>query len=100
VAEAMSGAPPEVSELLARVAGEQTVAEPSEVLLRLVERATHRAVGDLDAAAARDDDPLRYAGEIGWVKRMAEGLRSREASEEAMGQLLGWLIGRDEAPAR
>jgi DNA primase len=82
-------------ELLARVAVEDTSAEPADVLTRLVVRAGERAMDQIEREARVSGDPLAWAQLIGWVKlRLEEASDERNVGGDAVGQLVAWLTER------
>jgi hypothetical protein len=94
--EALERADPAAADLLQRLAVQDTDADPGEVVVRLVEEATRRALGDLDADMRRSSEPEAYAPSIGWLKLRAEELRDPVAGPAAVEQLVAWLAARAE----
>ncbi|MCU0310277.1 MAG: DNA primase [Acidimicrobiales bacterium] len=87
---------PAASELLQRLAVEETDADLDDVLTRLVDEAAGRALAALEAEARVAEDPLAVAGDVAWVKLRTLELRDPSTTEEARGLLVGWLTGRSE----
>jgi hypothetical protein len=73
-------------------------------MTRLVERAGHRALRQLEAEmrqAAPADQP-GFSHTVAWLKLALEAVRTdeavgRDAAMEAEQRLVGWLVARDEA---
>jgi DNA primase len=84
-------AEPAVSDLLTRLAVEQSTSEAPEVLCGLALEAAKRAIVALEGEARSSDDPLAYAPTIGGLKLMSEDLRGDEPSMESLDRLLAWL---------
>jgi len=81
--------------LLARLAVEETAAEPADVRTRLADRAGGRALADLEREARTSDDPLAWAQLIAWVKLRLEEVRDeRNLGGEPVQQLVDWLTER------
>ncbi|HVX19424.1 MAG TPA: DNA primase [Acidimicrobiales bacterium] len=82
----------EEAALLSRLAMEETAADPADVLARLVDQATERALAEVERDARMSDDPLAFAALIGWIKLRQEELRSEgDGSQAAVKQLVAWL---------
>ncbi len=99
---AVEAADPQAGELLQRLAVEETDADPDDIMIRLVERATQRALRDLQGEMRQADlaDQAGYAPTIGWLKLALETMRSDDASKrstamEAEERLVGWIVARD-----
>lgn len=87
---------PEPAALLARLAVEETEAEPDDVLVRLAERAGQRALTELEREARASDDPLAWSPVIAWLKLRLEELRDEHSDGRAVvAQLVAWLSERD-----
>jgi DNA primase len=99
---AVDAADPQAAELLQRLAVEETDADPDDIMIRLVERATQRALRELQAEM-RQADPVGQAGyapTIAWLKLALETMRSDDVSTkgaavDAEERLVGWLVARD-----
>lgn len=90
--EAMDGAAPEVADLLARLAVEQSDAEPEDVVGRLVRAAGERAVASLEAEARASEGRFEdLAALIGWLRLRMEELADPETAVQAVEWLLAWL---------
>ena len=94
VAEAIDSSSPEAGELLARLAVEQSGADPTDVLTRLATEVGRRVLQDLDAEARSSEDPLAYSRSIAWLKVTLDELRSPRAEVETLTQLIAWLAER------
>jgi DNA primase len=94
--EAISGAEPEVADLLQRLAVEDTDEDPDDVMIRLLERAGDRVLADLQRQARGSSAPEQYAASISWVKLAVEELRNPLTREEAQDRLVPWLLARTE----
>ncbi|MGH9247039.1 MAG: DNA primase [Acidimicrobiales bacterium] len=90
--EALDRADPEVAELLQRLAVEETDAEPTDVLARLVEEAARRGVAEVESDARRGS----YVISVAPQKLAIERLRQPEYRSEAMAELVAWLGSRSE----
>jgi hypothetical protein len=93
VQEALATADPGASEVLLRLAVEETDSDPEEAVARLVQEAAEHARRDLVANA---DDPLAIAHESGEVKLAIEALLEPNTRRSAIEQLLTWLGSRSE----
>ena len=94
VADAIGASSPEAGELLARLAVEQSGADPTDVLTRLATEVGRRVLQDLDSEARSSEDPLAYARSIAWLKVTLDELRSPRAEVETLTQLIAWLAER------
>jgi len=104
---AVEAADPQAGELLQRLAVEETDADPDDIMVRLVERASQRALRDLQAEMRQSDlaDQAGYAPTIAWLKLALETMRSDDASKrnaaiEAEERLVGWIVARDHESGR
>jgi DNA primase len=100
--DAIAGADPQTADLLQRLAVEEADADPDDVLTRLVERAGHRGLDELQVEARHADDPAVYVPTITWLKHALETLRSgeegdRNAAQTAHQHLVDWIVARSEA---
>ncbi|MFT5201020.1 MAG: DNA primase [Candidatus Aldehydirespiratoraceae bacterium] len=86
--------------LLRRLAVDPSDADPSDVIAGLGRLAGRRTLEDLrrvQRALDSTDDQKRHAvSSIGPLKLLTERLDERETREEAIAQLLPWLIGYEE----
>ncbi|MGH9057233.1 MAG: DNA primase [Acidimicrobiales bacterium] len=106
--EAIEAADPQAADLIQRLAVEDSVAEAGDVMVRLVERAGQRCLGELrvDMRQAGANDQAGYASTIAWLKLSLESMRSDAshdesgAPEEAERGLVAWMLTRDEAERR
>ena len=94
--EAISGAEPEVADLLQRLAVEDTDEDPDDVMIRLMERAGDRVLADLQRQARGSAAPEQFAASISWVKLAVEELRNPLTREEVEARLVPWLLARTE----
>jgi DNA primase len=95
----LTDVPEEVEALALRLAVEMPVAEPAEVVDRLVEAAGLRELALLGAEARQagdDERALEVAGVISWLKPQLEALRDPKTAPEAAPGVLGWLVERHE----
>jgi hypothetical protein len=69
------------------------------VLEQLVRGAATRALGSLKSEARVAADPFAVGDAIAWLNLRIMELQDPDASEAAVGQLLGWLTGRPEEDA-
>lgn len=97
VREAAEAADPGAADLLARLAAEQTEADPQDVVVLLVREASRRAWRDLDARIRREPE---RAGELAvtstWLGQRLHELDEPTANVESAGQLLAWLLRQSE----
>ncbi len=101
--DAVEAADPQAAELLQRLAVEESDADPDDIMIRLVERATQRALRDLQAEMRQADQAgqAEYAPTVAWLKLALETMRSDDASRtdaavDAEERLVGWLVARDQ----
>jgi DNA primase len=101
VHEAIEQADPQVADLLQMLAVQESEADADDVAIRLVERAVHREVAELQSEMrqAQPADQAAYAPLIGWLKLGLERMRAddidqREGALEAEEHLVGWLDER------
>ncbi|HTO01152.1 MAG TPA: DNA primase [Microthrixaceae bacterium] len=92
--EAIDQASPDVAQLLARLAVEQSEAEATDVLTRLATEVGRDVMAELESEARSSADPLSYAASITWLKLALDDLRSPRAEVEKLTQLLVWLRDR------
>jgi DNA primase len=104
---AVESADPQAGELLQRLAVEESDADPDDIMIRLVERATQRALRDLQAEMRQADasGQAEYAPIIAWLKLALETMRSddvsrKNAAVDAEERLVGWLVARDREMSR
>ena len=91
---------PDGAELLASVAVDAGEADPLDVVVRLVEQAGRRALGDMERSARGAADPLAYAPAMSWLKLKLEELRAeplRVLTDDE--HLVSWLGQRDAEQA-
>lgn len=94
---AISAADPAAADLLARLAVEQSDAEPLDVVGRLAEQAAGRILSQLQARARRDPDrALELAATIAEIKLGIEALRDQREPAEPLRRLLPLLSNADE----
>ena len=84
------------SDLLQRLAVEDSDAPAHEVLGLLVVGAATRALAAMQAEVRTADDPLRLSSDIAWISLRVDEARSDSAKETATAELLGWLTGHPE----
>ncbi|MDG2026029.1 MAG: DNA primase [Acidimicrobiales bacterium] len=90
----------EAAGLLRRLAVDPSDADPADVLAGLARSAGRRTLGDLrrvSRALDSTDEQKRHAvSSVGPIKLLIERLDESDTREEAIDQLLPWLIGYDE----
>ncbi len=87
--EAIDTADPAAAALLQRVAVEDTVADPDDVVARLAQEAGRRALDKLRAEARTSEDAaVALSPTVGWLKLTLEQLPDVEASN----RLVAWLV--------
>lgn len=91
IVSAREAASPEAAELIARLAVEEMVADPTDVLVRLATEVGRSVMADLEAQARSSADPLAFAESITWLKLSLDALRSSRVEGEKLAQLLVWL---------
>ena len=101
VHQAIEGADPQAADLLQRLAVEETDADPDDVTIRLVERAVHKELRDLQAEMrqAEPADQAAYSPTVAWLKLGLERMRADDVTHkaealEAEEQLVAWLAER------
>jgi DNA primase len=93
VQQALAAADPGASEVLLRLAVEETDSDPEEAVARLVQEAAERSRRALESSAT---DPLAIARESGEVKLAIEALLEPARRRASIEQLLLWLGSRGE----
>jgi hypothetical protein len=93
VQQALTVADPGASEVLLRLAVEQTDSDPEEAVARLVQEAAERARRALESSAT---DPLAIARESAKVKLAIEALLEAATRRASIEELLTWLGSRGE----
>lgn len=98
VRDALERTDPGAADLLQRLAVEDTEAEVMDVVARLLEGASLRALLELqsDAAGSGPEAFATASADIGWIKARNEELRESATSVQAAEQLLAWLTRRPE----
>ena len=103
--EAIEAADPQTADLLQRIAVEDSDAEPGDVMIRLVERAGHRALKELQSQMRQADPTAQadFAPTISWLKLTLESLRSDDgavsgegSTTEAQEGLVRWLTAWEQ----
>lgn len=87
-------ASPDASDLLTRIAAEEEPG-PTDALVRIVERAAHRRMAELEREVRQRPDLFSEVGPVmGWMKLETEQLRSPDASQSAaaISNILEWLL--------
>jgi DNA primase len=92
VQEALATVDPGASEVLLRLAVEETDSDPEEAVARLVQEATRRAVVDESSRALQRDEAI----DLREPKMAIEALLDPTTRREAIEQLLTWLGSRSE----
>ena len=101
VHEAIHRADPQTADLLQRLAVEDSEADPDDVAIRLVERAVHRELLELQAEMRQSpaENHGAYAPTIAWLKLALERMRADDVTQrasalEAERSLMDWLAQR------
>lgn len=101
VPEAIAAAPPDVADLLTRLATEDPSSEPFDALVRLLDVSTQARLAVMEATLATAACYEETLAEITRLKRWAVGLRSSSAGSvnDAAEQLVAWLgrVGEEGA---
>ena len=104
--DAIEAADPQAADLLQRLAVEDTAADADDVMVRLVERASQRALRSVqsDMRQAEPGEQAGFAPTVSWLKLTLEGLRrddadGRTGALEAEQRLVGWLLARESGGA-
>jgi DNA primase len=92
--EAIAAAPPEVAEVLARVAVEEAEADPEDVVIQLARLAGRRVLGRLEALARSDEaaDVADLARTTRWLRLTLEDLNDPGGRGEAATRLVAFLV--------
>lgn len=100
--DAVEAADPTAAELLQQLAVEEPEGEPIEIVARLIDEATRRQIGLIEAEA-RQHNTVEHVGrvnvEVSEAKLLVERVREPATRFEAAGQLLGWLLEMAEERA-
>ncbi len=92
-------ADPVVADHLARLAVEDTSAEPDDVRRMLLREEGLRVLAEIERASRSGDDFARFAAAIGWLKTEIEAVRPDSHPDRFReDELLLWLTQRAEAP--
>jgi len=96
--DAMEAADPAASDLLQRLAVEDTEADPADVMARLVEEAARRELVIIQSEVVSADESMMFerSAEMAWVKLRMEELREPSTAAQAVDQLLPWLVERPQ----
>jgi DNA primase len=96
--DAVEAADPAASDLLQRLAVEETEAEPDDVVARLVEEAARRELSIIQFAvvAADEETVFAHSSDMAWLKMRMEELREPATRIGAVEQLLAWLAQRPQ----
>ena len=93
---AIAAAGPEAADLLQRLAVEEAAADPDDVVARLVDRAAHRALADLEAVArSAPEQALAVSATVAWLQLTLADLPDAEATD----RLVAWLVQWGEEAA-
>lgn len=91
--EAVDTAEPEAGELLGRLVMEEESGTAAEEFIRLVDRAAHRVIRELEVEVrVRPDGFAEIGPTLAWLKLTVEQLRARDTVNEASAALIGWLM--------
>jgi DNA primase len=92
---ALATADPDVADLLARLAVEDTIDDPRDIRRALMRDAIGRALLDLRREADDEGDPTPYRDAIVWLQTQREAIRDEHRPDrEVEDQLLAWLSER------
>ncbi len=95
--DAAAQASPEVADLLRRVAVQEPSASPDDVVTRLVEVASRKALADLEAEARSSEGAFdEVAALAAQVRLSMEELYDSDVASVARDRLLAWLVARDD----
>jgi DNA primase len=96
--DAVESVDPAASDLLQRLAVEDTGAEPADVVARLVEEAARRELLIIQSEVVSADESSMFerSAEMAWVKLRMEELREPSTGVAAAEQLLAWLRVRPQ----
>lgn len=101
--QAVEAADPQTADLLQRLAAEDAISSADDVMIRLAERAGHRALRDLQSEMRQvsASEQASYPPIIAWLKLTLEEIRSEEPSSrhsavEAEERLVRWLVSRED----
>jgi hypothetical protein len=90
-ADALATAPPQVSDLLARLLVEEPTSEPFDAVRRLLTEVARRRIGTLRLVGATSGDPAQALAELAFLNRAIDDLRDPSAAAESADRLLAWL---------
>jgi DNA primase len=93
--ELLLGTDPGAAEVLARIAVQDSEAQPADVAARLLELAAGRRLAELQARARVADDPLVLAAPTARLRLAAESLRDPARLPDAAAEVLAALRERD-----
>lgn len=97
VRDAAAQAVPEVADLLRKVAVEEPSANPDDVVTRLVEVASRKALAELEAEARSSEGSFdEVAALAAQVRLSIEELYDSDDASTARDRLLAWLVARDD----
>jgi DNA primase len=90
-AEALTTAPPQIADLLARLLVEEPTSEPFDAARRLLTEVARRRIGTLRLVSATSGDPARTLSELAFLNRAIDDLRDPRAAADSADRLLAWL---------
>jgi DNA primase len=91
--DAIASAPPEASELLSMLVVEEGEGVAADEFIRLIDRAAHRRIQELQIEARASVDGFKEVGpSIAWLKLEVERLRQSATSLEAATAIIDWLL--------
>ncbi|MBM3662635.1 MAG: DNA primase [Actinobacteria bacterium] len=90
-AAAVDHVPPEVAEVLARLAVEPLEIDPTDVLARFAGEVGRRTLADLEAEARSSMDPLAFAEVVSWLKVTLDHLRRPNVDVDTLMELVAFL---------
>jgi DNA primase len=92
---ALAAADPDVADLLARLAVEDTVDTPRDIRRALLRDAVERTLADLRREAAEVGDYAPYSDAVSWLQTQREAMKDENRpGRDVEDQLLAWLSER------
>jgi DNA primase len=90
-AEALTTAPSQIADLLARLLVEEPTSEPFDAVRRLLTEVARRRIGTLRLVSATSGDPDQTLSELAFLNRAIDDLRDPRAAADSADRLLAWL---------
>jgi DNA primase len=94
--EVIESAPPEVGDVIQRLAVEDSDAAAIDVVAGLAWNAAGRALDAMEARARRDSDDLSVIRDTALLQGLREKVQPPEPEPHALDELLTWLTGQSE----